>query len=106
MTVALTGSTFAWRELDVIRVQGRAAPVKIHELLAAAAQETPQQASAAAYAAGLSHWRKREFDPAAKCFARVAEGDMTSTLFLIRAKIFVNDPPGPDWESVNTLEGK
>jgi adenylate cyclase len=107
MTVALTGSTFAWRELDAIRVQGRAAPVKIYELLAAAGQETPQQAaSAAAYAEGLSHWRKREFDAAAKCFEHLAEGDTPSTLFLSRAKVFVNDPPGPDWEPVNALGGK
>jgi class 3 adenylate cyclase/CHASE2 domain-containing sensor protein len=107
MTVALTGSAFAWRELDAIRVQGRAAPVKIYELLAAAGQETPQQAaSAAAYAEGLSHWRKREFDAAAKCFEHVAEGDTPSTLFLSRAKVFVNDPPGPDWEPVNALGGK
>ena len=42
MTVALTGSTFAWRELDAIRVKGRATPVKIYELLAEAGQETPQ----------------------------------------------------------------
>jgi class 3 adenylate cyclase len=106
-TVALTGSTFAWRELDAVRVQGRSAPVKIYELLAAAGQETPQQAaSAAAYAEGLSHWRKREFDAAAKCFADVAEGDTPSTLFLNRAEMFVNDPPGLDWEPVNALGGK
>src|SRR6202521_3262918 len=55
-TVALAGSTFTWRELDATRVKGRAAAVKIYELLAAG-QETPQQAaSAAAYAEGLSHW--------------------------------------------------
>src|SRR5882757_7601304 len=107
MTVALTGSAFAWRELDAIRVQGRSTPVKIYELLAAAGQETPQQAaSAAAYAEGLSHWRKREFNAAAKCFEHVATGDTPSTLFLSRASAFVSDPPGPDWEPVNALGGK
>src|SRR6202171_3745128 len=107
MTVALTGSTFAWRELDAIRVRGRSTPVKIYELLAKAGQQTPQQAAAAAaYAEGLAHWRKREFDAAAKCFAHVAEGDTPSTLFLSRANVFVNDPPGPDWEPVNALAGK
>jgi len=107
MTVALTGSTFAWRELDAIRVQGRSAPVKVYELLAVAGQETPQQlTTAAAYAEGLSHWRKREFDAAAKCFGRVGEVDAPSALFLRRAHAFVDAPPGPDWEPVNTLEGK
>jgi class 3 adenylate cyclase len=107
MTVALTGSTFAWRELDAIRVKGRATPVKIYELLAEAGQETPQQAAAAAtYAQGLAHWRAREFDAAAKCFERVADVDKPSALFLSRAKAFASHPPGPDWEPVSTLDAK
>jgi len=107
MTVALTGSTFAWRELDAIRVKGRSTPVKIYELLAEAGQETPQQAaSAATYAQGLAYWRIREFDAAAKCFERVADVDRPSALFLIRANAFANHPPGPDWEPVSTLDAK
>ena len=107
MTVALTGATFSWRELDAIRVQGRAAPVKVYELLAVAGQETAQQAaSAAAYAQGLCHWRQREFETAAKCFELVAEADAPSALFLRRASAFLNEPPGADWEPVNTLDGK
>src|SRR6266403_117133 len=107
MTVALTGSTFAWRELDAIRVKGRSTPVKIYELLAEAGQEAPQQAAAAAtYAQGLAHWRTREFDAAAKCFKRVADVDKPSALFLSRAKAFASHPPGPDWEPVSTLDAK
>src|SRR5467141_1617454 len=107
MTVALTGSTFAWRELDAIRVKGRSTPVKIYELLAEAGQETPQQAASAAnYAQGLAHWRAREFDAAAKCFERVADVDKPSALFLSRAKAFASHPPGPDWEPVSTLDAK
>src|SRR6516225_8499741 len=75
-TVALTGSTFTWRELDATRVKGRTAPVKIYELVALAGEETEQQRkAAAAYAEGLAHWRAREFDSAAECFARVADVD-------------------------------
>jgi adenylate cyclase len=107
MTVALTGSTFAWRELDAIRVQGRSTPVRIYELLAEAGQETPQQATAAAvYAEGLAHWRNREFDAAADCFEQAAGIDRPSALFLARANAFRSHPPGPDWEPVSTLETK
>src|SRR5450631_3619316 len=107
MTVELTGSTFAWRELDAIRVKGRATPVKIYELLAEAGEETPQQAAAAtAYAQGLAYWRSREFDAAAKCFERVADVDRPSALFLSRANAFASLPPGPDWEPVTTLDAK
>jgi hypothetical protein len=107
MTVALTGSAFAWRELDAIRVKGRSAPVKFYELLAEAGQETPQQAtSATTYAEGLAYWRNREFEAAAKCFERVADVDKPSALFLSRALAFASHPPGPDWEPVSTLEAK
>jgi adenylate cyclase len=107
MTVELTGSTFTWRELDAIRVKGRATPVRIYELLAEAGQETSQQAVAAAtYAQGLTYWRNREFDAAAKCFERVADVDRPSALFLSRANAFAGHPPGPDWEPVTTLDAK
>ena len=107
MTVALTETKFAWRELDAVRVQGRSAPVKIYELLSESGQETPQQvAAAAAYAEGLALWRAREFQAAANCFARAAEIDKPSALFLGRANAFTSNPPGPDWEPVSTLEGK
>jgi adenylate cyclase len=107
MTVALTDSRFAWRELDAIRVQGRSTPVKIYELLAEAGHQTAQQAeAAAAYAEGLAHWRVREFDGAAKCFERVAGFDKPSALFLGRANALASRPPGPDWEPVSTLEAK
>jgi adenylate cyclase len=107
MTVALTGSVFSWRELDAIRVQGRSTPVKIYELLAGAGHETPQQTkSAAIYAQGLACWRNREFAAAADYFARVADVDKPSAIFLARANAFASQPPGPDWEPVNTLDAK
>ena len=106
-TVSLTASSFAWRELDAIRVKGRTTPVKLYELMAEADQETAQQAaSSAAYAEGLAYWRSREFGAAAKSFARVANFDKPSALFFDRAATFAETPPAPDWEPVNTLEAK
>jgi class 3 adenylate cyclase len=106
-TVALTGSKFSWRELDAIRVYGRSNPLKIYELIAEAGEETLQQAaSARSYAEGLAHWRIGQFEAAAKCFERFAHLDKPSALFLSRANAFVSDPPGPDWEPVNTLVAK
>jgi adenylate cyclase len=107
MTVALTGTTFAWRELDAIRVKGRSDPVKIYEPLAETGQQTLEQSvKAAAYAEGLACWRAREFSRAVNCFARVSAVDLPSALFRDRAKRFADNPPPPEWEAVNTLEGK
>jgi adenylate cyclase len=106
-TVAMTNSTFTWRELDAVRVKGRTTPVRIYELIAEAGHETSQQGiSSAAYAEGLSYWRSREFDRAAKCFARAADVDKPSALFLERATALAETPPGPDWEPINTLDAK
>jgi adenylate cyclase len=106
-TVALTGSTFTWRELDATRVKGRTTPVKIYELVALGGQETEQQReAAAAYAEGLAHWRAREFDSAAECFVRVADVDKPSAAFLARARELASHPPGAEWEAVNALDSK
>ncbi|TPQ39111.1 adenylate/guanylate cyclase domain-containing protein [Bradyrhizobium guangdongense] len=107
MTVALTGGTFAWRELDAIRVKGRSDPVKIYEPLAESGKLTPEQSlKAAAYAEGLACWRAREFGRAVDCFARMAATDRPSALFRERAKRLADNPPPPEWEPINTLEGK
>ena len=106
-TVALTGGTFAWRELDSIRVVGRAQSLRIYELLALSSQLAPsQEAVVADYAGGLAHWRAGEFDLAANCFQRSAEVDRTSSIFLERASRFAKNAPGHEWDPVRTLQEK
>jgi hypothetical protein len=88
-------------------VKGRAAPVKIYELVAEAGRETQEQQKAAtAYAEGLFHWRAREFDAAVTCFSRVADVDKPSALFLKRSQEFAKAPPDAGWEPVSALESK
>jgi class 3 adenylate cyclase/CHASE2 domain-containing sensor protein len=107
MTVAATGQAFAWREIDAIRVKGRVQPVSVYEPLALAGRETTGQAACRlAYAEGLAAWRARAFAQAADCFARCAAIDPPARLFEQRARASVEQPPGPDWEPVNTLGGK
>jgi adenylate cyclase/guanylate cyclase len=104
-TVALAGAGFAWRELDTIRVKGRTQSLKIHELMAASASDLTgsQKTALADYAAGLSHWRAREFDLAAGCFERSAAQDRPSALFRERARQAADNAPDPDWEPVRSL---
>ena len=106
-TMAQTGGAFVWRELDTIRVKGRAGATKIYEPLAAAGEAAPQQLSCSeTYAEGLARWRARDFAGAADHFARSASADPPSALFLERATEIARDPPGPDWEPINALEEK
>jgi adenylate cyclase len=107
MTMKLAGAGFAWREIDAIRLKGRAQPVKIYEPLAEAGRATPEQvARAECYARGLAAWRRHDFAEAAADFARLAATDRPSARFLARAKKLASEPPGPAWEPINTLEDK
>lgn len=106
-TVSLARDAFVWRELDSIRVKGRAGTVRIYEPIAAAGAAVPEQISRLkAYADGLASFRKRDFAAAAGHFARFAETDPPAALFLKRARELMQHPPGPQWEPVNTLEEK
>ena len=106
-TVALTGDTFAWRELDTIRVKGRTNQLKIHQLLALAAELKPsQQEISADYAEGLAYWRAGAFELAARCFERSAESDRPSALFLERARTYARQAPAGEWDPVRTLQEK
>jgi adenylate cyclase len=106
-TVALTGSIFAWREIDAIGVKGRSGAVRVYEPFAVSGQETSEQSErAAAYAAGLERWRSGDFSSAALSFARFADCDPASARFLERARNYSAHPPGPDWKPINRLTEK
>lgn len=106
-TAAQTGDSFAWRELDAIRVMGRGEAIKVFEPLAEKGTESAEQAKVAmAYAEGLACWRAREFVKAADAFESVAKMDPASALFAKRTKALTASPPPPDWTPVNALEGK
>jgi class 3 adenylate cyclase/CHASE2 domain-containing sensor protein len=100
-------AAFHWRELDSIRVQGRNEPVSIYEPIARHREQTPEQdVITAAYAHALACWRRRDFAGSIAALTPVAAADPPSALLLQRAKTFLAHPPAPDWDAVNTLEGK
>lgn len=106
-TMAQTRDTFAWRELDAIKVLGRGESIRVFEPLAEKGAEGADQAKvAAAYAEGLACWRARDFAKAADAFEGAAKIDPASALFAKRAKMLMETPPPQDWTPINTLEGK
>jgi class 3 adenylate cyclase len=106
-TVALTESDFTWREIDTVRVKGRAGTVGVFEPLSEAGRESAEQIErAAAYADGLTRWRAADFPAAARSFAHFAADDLPAAKFLVRAQKFAESPPGPNWNPVNQLDEK
>lgn len=107
MTVAESRGAYTWRELDMVRVQGRDEPIRVYEPLADKNQETLEQGiRAATYARGLACWRARDFARAADLFEGAAGDDPPSRYFGRRARALADNPPPADWTPVNTLEGK
>lgn len=106
-TVAQAGPSFEWREIDAVRVKGRVQPVRVFELQSLAGTADPGRVEQLkAYAEGLAAWRSRDFDQAARAFARHAATDLPAAMFERRARDLASRPPGADWEAVNTLDGK
>ena len=106
-TVALAGDAFGWRELDTIRVKGRAQAIRIFELHGFATDiGAERQDILAGYAAGLADWRAGALQRAANSFARSAAVDRPSALFAERARNAAADGATPDWDPVRSLQEK
>ncbi len=103
-TVGLTKHAFFWRELDVVRVKGRAEPVRIYEPLALAGQESADHVERAErYREGLDLWRAGDFAGAASAFARIADADPPAAKFMSRARAAAAASPEENWEPISTL---
>jgi adenylate cyclase len=103
-TVELAGSTIAWRELDFVRVKGRAEALRIFEPLAISGYETEDQiARTERYGEGLALWRMGDIAAAAAMFACFADVDPPSARFLERLRKVEQDPPQKNWDPIFTL---
>lgn len=106
-TMKLTGTGFAWRELDSIRVKGREASLDIYELVCRAGELTPaQQTILADYAAGLAQWRSGDVQAAAARFVAISTTDKPSALFAERGRVAAANGTLALWDPVRTLQEK
>ncbi len=94
------------RELDVVKVKGKARPVKIFELLAARGELTPEQARVRnRFEAGLKLYRERRFAEAREQFL-AEKADAPSSIFAERCARFLEQPPGPEWDGTYEMVTK
>jgi len=107
-TRALAGDAFVFREIDSLRVVGRAEPERVSELLGRRG-DTGAEALAAAFESGLARYRARDWDGAEQafndCLERAPE-DGPSQVFLARVAAFRSSPPPADWDGVWVAVGK
>ncbi len=108
--VGEAGGDLEFRELDLVAVKGREAPVRVFEALALTGELSPEMAAARTqFAQGLEQYRRGDFGGAATLFAAALEhapGDPPSRIFLDRCQRLQIAAPPADWDTVFRPEGK
>jgi adenylate cyclase len=104
-TARLVEGSFVLRELDLVRVVGRAQCVRIYELVAASAAELPteKQRALSAYAAGFDAYCRQHWKEALSLFNEslaLQPEDGPSRVMVERCQIYLASPPPEDWDCV------
>ncbi|MEE9259114.1 MAG: adenylate/guanylate cyclase domain-containing protein [Nitrospinaceae bacterium] len=98
------------RELDSIRVVGRATPVKVYELLGKSGSlDEDMREIVSLFNEGLSCYRAKKWDAAIAEFELILKrrsDDGPSLTFLKRCRLYKENPPPPEWDGIFTLEVK
>ncbi len=101
---------FVYREVDLVRVKGKALPVRIFEVVGSES-EVPQaeMARMLQWEQAVKLYRAQDWDEAAKILVNLREQDpdrMLYGIYLDRIRHFRAEPPGDDWDGVFTHETK
>ncbi|MBP8287367.1 MAG: adenylate/guanylate cyclase domain-containing protein [Rhodoferax sp.] len=98
------------RELDRVRVKGRAQPVTLFEPLALLGDlDAQRQQELAEYARALALFRAKQWPSAQLAFATLIQAwpqEHLYSLYLARIDALQCDPPGPEWDGVCNLTEK
>lgn len=101
---------YVCRELDRVRVKGRAQPVAIFEPLGLADELSAEQnAELLEYEAALDAYRQQDWSRAQAGFERLRERQPDCMLYRVywdRVAALRAEPPPPDWDGVFNLESK
>ncbi|MBI3325522.1 MAG: CHASE2 domain-containing protein [Nitrospinae bacterium] len=99
----------ATRELDVIRVKGKAEPTRIFEALGVPPLPPEQMGMVKLFEEGLHAYRGQRWEHALRLFRQAqaqAPGDFPSQLYIQRCEAFMADPPPADWDGVYIMQTK
>jgi len=101
---------YVYRELDRVRVKGKAEPVTILEPLGLEEEVTPEQVERArSFQHFLFLYRSQSWDQAEEMLRRLQQDEPDAYLYKLyrdRIEHFRENPPGPDWDGVFTYETK
>ncbi len=99
-TARAAGPLFVFREVDVVRVKGRAGAAPVFELVGRVGTTSDPR-----FAEALTLYRKREFASAEELFGALAS-DPTAALMAKRCADLASSPPPEDWDGVYEQRSK
>jgi adenylate cyclase len=107
-TVERLNGNYRMREVDRVRVIGRDAPVALYEILDHHDEQSFPNVGVVldAFAQGLKHYRQREWQAGAECFAGALQAnpiDRPTQIFLGRCWRYMARPPDDTWSDINDL---
>jgi adenylate cyclase len=110
-TRQMVGDGLITRELDLLRVKGKTEGVKIHEVIAHASEELPDERRLLleTYLRGIEAYKERRWEEGITLFQEalaIDPQDGPSALYLERCTEFRQNPPGDDWDGIFTMRTK
>lgn len=108
-TYAQVKDDFVCREVDWVRVKGKALPVKIFELIAE--HKAPEQVTEVLkwFQEGYLKYHEKAWSPALEAFTKalnVRPDDEVSKVYLTRCQEYLVEPPPDDWDGVFVMKTK
>ncbi len=94
------------REVDVIRVKGKAKPTRIYEVLGMMPPSAQQTTLIRLFSTALEAYRAQHWDEALQLFRQVLEAmpeEAPSQHYIQRCETFRRTPPAPDWDGVYSM---
>jgi adenylate cyclase len=108
-TVQALKNGFILRDVDMVRVKGKAQGVRIHELLGEGEPEPELARFLELYHRALALYREKRWSESLDPFSQALKlrpGDATCQRYLTLAQKHHETPPAPDWEAVTVMDGK
>jgi adenylate cyclase len=101
---------FTCREIDKVRVKGKAEPVRIFELMAEGPLPPEQEQMRQAFLKGYKLYLEMQFRDAIEAFKEAIsarpEGDPTAKIYIERCEDYLSEPPPSNWDGVYVMKTK
>jgi len=101
--------SFVCREVDWVKVKGKAQPVRIYELVAEGAVAPEKATVLTLFAEGFRLYHEQKFREAIERFTNALSfdaNDAPSQLYIERCEDYLREPPPADWDGVFTMTSK